>query len=332
MARSKQEIISEMVDSGLFSDDEIRQAASQNKSMAGKAWDALAWPEKKSREGLQMIAQTIPQGTPTGNLPLDVLKGTPRIAADTLAEAAPGFVSRGSILTAGGAKAAGALAPVAKTMLRAIGKQGESVSGAVPGSLEAAYNDAGLIAGKGKKAVSEMYEKAKELSGGMRKDLQTISDRREFVDKALKLSDEGNLNPLEALEARKELVKIKKQLPNSYFQYAKDKFNSVAKQVFGESDEAYQRANMAESLRNIVPQNKYGGTSAFKMGIQSLASTGGIPGKLTALAISPFAQGVAATGAGLASRNILAPLVAGGIRGVANPMALYTTLKGKQKQ
>src|ERR1019366_9700998 len=79
----------------------LDQPEQKKKGLIGKGWDFLQKPEQMSRQGLQQIAGMIPEGKITGNLPMDVLRGTPRIAANTMAEAAPGFVSRGALLTAG---------------------------------------------------------------------------------------------------------------------------------------------------------------------------------------------------------------------------------------
>lgn len=300
--------------------DQLEQAVASAAQQMGKVkspglmrkgWDALAVPERMSREGLKMISDAIPeQPIQSESAALNFIGGVPRVAAETLGEAAPGFVSRASLLMGGAAKAGQKAAPAVKAMMRSIGKQGESVSGAVPGALEAAYKDASLMGSKGKQAVSKMYEASKAKSGPIRPELAKISDKRQAVDEALKFADDGTLTPLEALEARKELVKIKKSVPNTYFRYATDKLNAVAKTVFGVDDAAYQRANMAESLRNVVPQNKYGGASAFKMMLMKLASDEGMGGKLISLAMSPAVQGAAATGAGVAARNVISPLAA----------------------
>lgn len=312
MARTKEQIIDEMVDAG-FSDDEIRASFSSGQQSPGlmqKGWDALAVPERMSREGLKMISDAVPeQPIQSESAALNFIGGVPRVVAETFGEAAPGFVSRASILAAGASNAVKPLAPAAKAMMRSIGKQGESVSGAVPGALEAAYKDASLMGAKGKQAVSKMYEASKAKSGSIRPELMKISDKGKAVEEALKYADEGTLTPLEALEARKELVKIKKSVPKMYFDYAKDKFNTVAKTVFGADDAAYQRANMAESLRNIAPQNKYGGASAFKMMLMKLASDDGLIGKTLSAAMSPALQGAAATGAGIVGRNVISPMV-----------------------
>lgn len=285
-------------------------ALADDRGMIRKGWDALAIPEQKSREGLQMLAGMVPNPEPKGNLALDIIRGTPKIAADTVAEAAPDFISPASLALAGAGQVGRLAKPIIKPVLQGLGRQGESVSGVVPGALEAAYKDSSLMMGQGKKAVQKMYETAKSTTGGMRKELQTIGDKKEFVTKALNLAEEGSLTPLEALEARKELVKIKKQLTGPYFQYAKDKLNSIAKTVFSGADTAYQKANMAESLRQIAPQNKYGGTSAFKMALQAMASNDGIAGKAVALGLSPFAQGTVATGAGMTARAVTNPKAA----------------------
>src|SRR3990167_199115 len=69
-----------------------------------KSWNALGKPEQLSREGLTKLSGMVPNPEPTGNMAMDIMKGTPRVIGDTLAETAPGFVSRGSILTAGALK------------------------------------------------------------------------------------------------------------------------------------------------------------------------------------------------------------------------------------
>lgn len=312
-------------------------SASPQKGLLQRGWDALAVPEQKSREGLQMLAGMVPKPEPTGNLPLDIIKGTPRIAADTMAEAAPGFVSRLSLLTAGGAKVAGEMAPLAKTVLRSIGTQGEELSGIAPkaaGALEGAYKDPTLIFSKGKKAAGQFYEAAKDeanaakdtykatsMNGGgvvnmekapsvlanLYKPEQILDTANEFVKGG------GKLDPAEALKVRKALdilLKSKQAVPDELYRM-REEYDALAKASdnISSGDAAYQRGMKADALRNAFPQNKYGGASAFKLGIMTALENMGLPGKAALLAISPAAQGMAATGAGVMARQVLAPVV-----------------------
>lgn len=307
------------------------------RSSVGKAWDALAVPEQKSREGLEMLASYVPNPTPTGNLPMDVLRGAPKIAADTLAEAAPGFISRGALVTAGAARAAGEVAPLAKLILRGAGNQAEELSGIAPkaaGSLEAAYKDPTLIFSKGKKAAGQFYEAAKDdlkaagdtfratsVSPGGEVTMEKTADifsglyePKEILAKAVQFVQQGGkLEPAEALKARKAvdvLLRSKSAVPDELYRM-RGEFDAMAKtgSSVGRGDEIYKRGVQAQALRNVFPQNKYGGASAFKLGIMTALENMGLPGKAAMLAISPVAQGVAATGAGILARQAFGPVV-----------------------
>lgn len=304
------------------------QQAAPKRSLVQKGWDALAVPEQKSREGLQMMANAVPSPEPTGNLALDVAKGTPRVLADTVAEAAPGFVSRSAILTAGALKGAKYAAPIVKTMARGFGKQLESASGAVPGSLEAAYKDSSLIFEKGKKAASSLYENAKSetstnLFKGMYKPEQIVDTAQKYV------SDGGKLLPKEALTARKAISSLMKS-----GRYVKDElislynyFDDIAKSSkdIAAGDVLHKRGLFAESLRQILPQNKYGGTSPFKTMILKL--TGG----LAAPVLSPAIQGAASTVAGVVGRNV-APIVTSPSIGVTTSAALEALARKRKRK
>src|SRR3990167_9704316 len=78
----------------------------KEKGFFGKAYDVLSIPEQKSKEGLEMIAESIPSAEPTGNAIKDIALNTPRIAVETLAEVAPSFISPESIIASGALKAA----------------------------------------------------------------------------------------------------------------------------------------------------------------------------------------------------------------------------------
>lgn len=350
MARSREEIISEMVDSGLFTDDEIRQAVkpavtTPPPTMMGQAWNALKVPEQMARQVLSPetpMTSAEPQISPS--IPKTILSGAPRVleqsardigmvlkrisppvpqapvvakAERAMTEFAPGLVSPEALLIGGGLKVAKKAGQILKPFIKGAGAQVESIAGAAPGSLEAAYKDPTLIAAKGKKAVQELYETAKtSTGGGFRKSFKAIPEKKSFVEAARNAAENGTLTPAEALEARKALDQVKKQVSEPFYRDTRDMLDKIAKVAFEKGDEAYKRAIKAESLRQLMPQNKYGGASAFKMGIitglQGLAETGGIPKVIARAAgavMSPAAAGLAATGAGVAARAV-APVVA----------------------
>lgn len=303
MARSKEEIISEMVDSGLFSDDEIRDAVKKSgsppeeKGMVRKAWDALAVPEKMSREGLTAIADAIPSAEPTGNLARDIALNIPKVAAETLAETAPGFVSRESIVTGGALKAGKAAAPLIKATGRAVAKAAESASGLeyrTPGVLTEAAKDSKLMFDKGTKAAGKLYGKTREL---IRPEMKKIPKKEDMVEQAMKWAEEGTLNSEEALAARKALDKAKNKFSDEFFVWSRDILDGIAKQKFQSADKAFARAIKTDALRQPLPINKYGGTSIFK------SSLGGLAGVLPLVAMSPAAQGSVATLLGILARS-----------------------------
>ncbi len=312
-----------------------------NRGIIRKAWDAAHVPAQMAESGLNQIANMVPEPKVTGNVLADVVRGAKPIieksGVQALAKVAPSFIGPEAIaLSLAGQtprmiskipKAGPRIIEGAKDVMRGIGRQGESISGAAPGALEAAYKDPTIMGAKGKKAVQGMYEKAKQLGGDVRSELKETSDPKEFVDKALQFAKDKTLTPLEGLEARKTLQSIKKRVTDQFFRTAKDKFDAVAKTVFKGEDAAYQRANMAESLRNIAPQNKYGGASAFKMMIANLAaSNDGLAGKALAAALSPAAQGTVASAAGSLARIATSP------RAASTSGALLDAVNRKRKK
>ena len=311
----------------------------------------LTIPQKLAQEGLSQLADMVPNPEPTGKEGMiskaarmvipeltmipkgtlgDLARGAPKVVTETLKEEAPGFVSRGSILTLGATKAAGALARPAKALLRGIGKQGESLSGSVPGSLEAAYKDSSLMFGKGRKAASAAYEAAKAKLPGFQTGGKLKTNARLF-NEALKKAEEGTLHPIEALEARKaaDALYESKQYAKEPIRQGRKGFDEAVKSVkeLGEADKQFKRGIMSESLRNVFPQNKYGGASAFKVGIMTALHALGIPGKAASALLSPIVQGTAATGTGVAARQVIAPLLKG-----TNAVGLSGVLQERRKK
>lgn len=273
-------------------------------SLLRKGWNALAIPEQKSKEGLQMLAKlSEPKQEVTGNLLRDVVVNAPKIGFETLSEVAPGFVSRGSILTAGTLKGLKMAKPLIKALGRGVAKTAESVSGLeykTPGVLQEAAANPKLIFGPGKAAAE--YESAKIAGDIVRPSLANTSSKLEFVKKAEKLADSGKLSPIEALEARKELSAIKKTVTGEYLRKTTEKFNQVAKPVFGKADEAYKQGIKSDALRMVLPVNKSGGTSIAKSALGSIA------GAAPLAIMSPVVQGTVASGVG-ATANLVKPLV-----------------------
>lgn len=320
--------------------ERMKQMASQG-NYGKAAFAALAMPEEFSKQGLRQLTDLgsqaqnaiasktgLPIGTaPTGNMARDIAANIPRIAGETIAEAAPGFISRGALLTAGALKGAQAVSPLVKLGLRAVAGAGESMSGAPAGLAEASYNDSSIFLGKGKKAVQATYEAAK-AGDTIAPELAAEAQKIDFVKKASDLADNGQLNPTEALEARKELDGIRKKVTNTFYQTTRDKLDLIAKQSFEGADAEYKKAIYSEAARKLAPQNKYGGASPFRIAVGEALSKMGIPVSAVAGMLSPAAQAATATGAGLVGRNVISPLVNNPALGVTIQQ-LMQTLKEK---
>ena len=106
---------------------EKEQGSVKQPGLLGKAWNALDIPAEKSREGLDLLAGMVPSAEPTGNVVRDVAMNIPRVMAESVAETAPGFINRESILTAGASKA---LAPVVGPAAKLAAKGAEKVKSA----------------------------------------------------------------------------------------------------------------------------------------------------------------------------------------------------------
>lgn len=284
--------------------------ATDQPGLVHRAWDALAIPEQKSKEGLRMLADMVPQPEPTGNLPADIVKGAPRILTDSLAETAPGFISRGAIVTAGALKAGQLGAPLAEAAGRQLAKGAEAISGLEyknPGILKDAFNDRKVLMGPTSDKVGAMYE-GMTNPDQIRKSFARSTDSKALVDEAMQAVDDGSLTSAEALVARRTLDKIKKSLPDYSYRQMRDSFDGIAKTISADADAAFSQAKKTDALRNFFPQNKLGGTSIAKSFLGTLA------GVFPTLAMSPAIQGATATGLGEVSSKILAPLMSASIR------------------
>ena len=289
---------------------ETRAIALSGESPVMKAWQMLNVPSQMAQRGLQSMAEGLkPEPEITGNLVRDVAMNYPSFSADVLSKAVPGFVSRASLLTAGGAKALQALRPVGSVVGQGVAGQLESATGSNPGSLARAWNDPTLILAQGKKAAGPLYEAGK-TGGEMAANLKNIPTKEQFLEVASKLADEGKLPPETALEGRKIAGKL---LSKGGGKYTEDflrglvgKFDAIAKSSkdISAGDAAYRRGLDAASLRKLLPQNKYGGTSAFKTGIMSVL------GPSWAGLLSPAVHGAVSTLGGLTARVVTSPAAA----------------------
>jgi hypothetical protein len=325
---------------------QFKPQASAKPSLMGRAWDVLKVPEQKSREGLQMLAGMVPKPEPTGNLPLDLAVGAPRVAADTMAEAAPGFISRGSLVTGGLFKGLGAARQATRAIGRGVARNLESASGLehrAPGVLREAFKDPTLLFAKGKEAASKAFKVVKEAAGSTKSLTEDLLSHKNIVEKAQELSKAGQLSAAEAHVARRSvdaLMKSKEYSRDALLE-ARKLFNKVVKAdpAFAKADKMYERAVKAEGMRNVFPQNKLGGASPFRAGIGSamLMMPGGKV--LAPLLLSPFVQGATATGLGIGARAasplLSKPSLAGAGTAVTDALVnnqfLQSLLKGKKK-
>lgn len=286
------------------SQDTQQNQLSSSPSIFKKVYDSFSIPEQKSREGLGMIAKMMPE-TYTGDSVVDTVINTPRIAAETLADVAPGFISRGSLLASGGLKALQMASPAINAGGRLLGKTLESTSGLgykTPGVLAKAVEDPTLLFGKGVDKARQMYSEVQNAAQ-VSPDLKGISNSRAFVMRALKMANEDNLTPDEALEARKALDSISDNVPDIFRKQTRTIFDAIAKQKFGEADAAYSRAIKSEALRSFWGINKGGTPSIVKGGVMM-----GVGQGVLSPFLSPVVQGAGASALGL-TKMAASPLV-----------------------
>lgn len=257
---------------------------------------------------------------PTGNLPMDVAKALPRIGSEVAAEYYPGYLSPASLLTMGGLKGAQYAGPRTREALQGLGAQMENMVGSPAGTLEAAAGDSTRVFQKGRKAAQPFYEAAKAKLPEMADDAlawnpEEVAARHveEVYNTAVQKAAGNTLTPVEALEGRKgadAMLGMKK--------YAKDALHKGRKLLakiaktdenIAKGDVLHEAGMKNEALRRILPQNKYGGTSAFKLGVMTaLKFIPGI-GPLLAAQMSPIVQGAEAAAGGLVARHGVIPLI-----------------------
>jgi len=232
-------------------------------SIPSAAFEALGEPARVSQRGLSQLAGAVPQfiggePEPTGNLPLDIARGAPRIAAETLAETAPQFIDQLGILTAGagaGIKAgARAAAPLARGAGRLAAKGIEKVVGVGADKVEKLFaKPLSILRAPTKGAVREAFSKAETA--------QAVKGLKEIVAEGVTTSGasirlagkqilKGQPNAKVILRGRKALDK---QIATLESQLATAKGGRGALQETMESKFALRRT-FNEALDKIAPK------------------------------------------------------------------------------
>jgi len=146
-------------------------------SLLKRGLDIANKPRELSRKGLTQIAEAIPEPELTGNLPADIIRGTPKIAAETLAETAPEFVSPLALGLGAGAKS---IQLLGKTKVvgkagKLIAKGAQQLTGIQSESFINAFKKPlALLTSPTKVKVSEVYSKSE--IGNLDRLAQSIDD------------------------------------------------------------------------------------------------------------------------------------------------------------
>lgn len=275
-------------------------------SMLGMAYDALNAPAQKAKEGLQGLSNLIPAGTESGNLAKDVVTGLPRLAGDTLAEFAPSFIDAPSILTGGASKVAG---PVLKGAGKALSQFGKLSGATAEGLQEVARNPKSLFSSV--KKAGELFSSAKEATPFA----SSAKTPKAFINRAEALAKKGLLTASEALEARKEVDKLYKAsgMTEARKHALRPLFDQLVKAdpLLKEADVAYKTAAVTEPVRNLLPVNQGGTTSALKSTLLGLMGGGSFLnpaiGAVAAPLLSPAVQGGLAALLGPTGRLLSSP-------------------------
>lgn len=298
-------------------------SALKGKPLGTQIWKGLQVPSQMAQRGLEGMAQAMtPKQEVTGNLGRDLAMNTPAILSRTMSKVAPGFVSRGAMLTAGAVPALRGLGKAAEALGPGIAGQLESLSGMKPGLLSKAFKDPSLIFSKIPQEARDAYQASSELA---RKSPEVSETARpiQLVFKLMKKAKDGLISPDEALAGRKAIDQLweSKSITEDFKNTNRQLFDQIAKMQpeIKEADTAFSRGKQAAGLRQLLPQNKYGGTSAFKTAIMAGMNAMGPAGKAGMALMSPAVMGAGASALGGASK-VLGPLL-------SSPAAAVTALQ-----
>ena len=261
---------------------------------------ALALPELKSRQGLDLLTEKI---TPSREDIESGKVGIPGIAArttgETLSEVAPSFVSPLSIIAGGISSGLRVAKPILKTIGKFTGKTLESTSGLVyktPGVLGEVVEKPSIFFGKGIEKAKEGY-KAIFQESNVRPELSNqLLNFRSYIRKAMNYARTTGISPEEALEGRKAVDALK-DTPDIIRKTTRNFFDLIAKKKFAEADKAYSQAIKSEAVRSFWAVNKSGTPSIIKGGVTTV-----LP--FTAPLFSPLAQGLGAATLGGAKKLV----------------------------
>lgn len=287
--------------------------------MLGKAWDALAVPTQKAKEGLDgfnqgrdlaqnaLAASTgLHIGTePTGNMTRDIIANTPRIIGESVAELAPSFVDRASILTAGAGMGLKGAGMAAGKVLPKVAPMFEAGSGLQKGTLVAAFKDPKMIADfGGKLKASQLYN---EIKAGATVPNRLKTNAKVVSDAMNAMADGKKLTAPDAFKARKAVNALmkSKQYPMDDLMKTKEGLEAMVLNSVHKADQMYIRAMRGENMRHLSRLNKNGTSGPISAAIMA---------KMPFLAplMSPAVQGAGASLAGAASQiPATAPLKAG---------------------
>lgn len=281
---------------------EITNLMQSQQSIPGKLWEGLKVPGQMARRGLKQVTDRYPNPEPTGNKLADVIKGIPKIGAESMAEASAGMVDRTSLLMS----AAGPAMRAASGPLRWAGETAGEWAGLKPGILEAEFKDPSIILSKGKKAAGQFYKGAQAEIEASPLINKTSSNLR-LISNAEKMAKAGRLSEGEALEARKaaDVLRGSKTVNQTWLAGKRKIFDAIAKESTDilKGDIAYKRGVMAQDMRSLFPKNVGGRSSPFKVGEgMMLAKTLGPLGDVLAAMMSPLALGSTAGLAGTVSK------------------------------
>lgn len=313
---------------------EVKKPDSKARSLFKKAVEKAYMPKEAAQRGINQLADFIPEPIePTGNLPLDIALGAPSILSKALVKSTGRVASEAvdplSLLTAGAAKGIKYLKPGIKAVGKTIGKGLEALSGLehkTPGVLGEAVQNPGLMFSRGKEFAGKAFDVAKNALGKTASITDDVIENKGIIDKATELAKAGKLDAADAHTARKAIDSLRgsKAISAEALTQRRKIFDAIVKanKQYEKADKLYQKAVKGEALRSLLPQNKYGGASAFKTGIASVA----LP--ISPL-FSPLVQGLGASSLGVLKKAV-SPFINSPSKAYA-ASAMRNILKERQK-
>ena len=303
---------------------ETSEAPTQDPGMLRKAWETAKIPGQMAEQGFKEMASFVPPSPePTGNLPMDVMRGLPNLARTTAVEGL-GKMANDLVLHPinavglGAGKLLKAAAPLGKGLANLASKG----SGAMPEALQAAAREPLTIFKPGIEKANQIYgELVNQVPvGPMPQGTERIANafnriknamqgtgttasasNRRIVDAGLELAQEGKLSPRLANTVRKSLDALyqSKSISDDFLNNARKILSGIEDTAapIKKAKEVRRMAEMVNDLRNPFPKTKSGGTGQFRTVLTTLMP-------LLAPLTSPATQGAVAAGLGTATRAL----------------------------